>query len=457
MSQSDFGNLSSPLSGTAFFDTHLEPWRDALHSSHSGASRPSYAVNAMFWVDTTTTPYIYYMFDGTDDIKIGEINATTNQFVPANTGHWGGTAGGTANALTLTPTPALGAYAAGVIYDFIVGTTNTAEAPTINISGKGARNLKYNNGSGKVSLPIGALQGATIATIIDDGTDAIVINVRPHNPATAIAAAATINLDNATGDYVSITGTTTATAITLKNGQQVTCVADAAFILTNGASLILPGGANITTAAGDSFVVRGEASGVVRVVNYMRADGTAITGGGGRVLLETQDVSNVAQVDFTSFIDGTYKKYEIEGLEAQPITDNARLYIQTSTDGGATFDSGASDYLYSFTRILTSTIISIVRISGGQSEIEIAETPGTDGWSNAAGETFNFILGLMNPSGTTNKKSMKISAEGHTAGVTEYTSINGMAARDSTADIDAVRIKMHSGNISGLFKLYGIP
>jgi hypothetical protein len=84
MSQYNFGNLVAPLTGTALIDTHLEPWRDALHTMHSGSSRPSYAVAGLMWLDTTTTPWTVKVFDGTDDISIGTINATTNLFAAAN-------------------------------------------------------------------------------------------------------------------------------------------------------------------------------------------------------------------------------------------------------------------------------------------------------------------------------------------------------------------------------------
>jgi hypothetical protein len=85
-----------------------------------------------------------------------------------------------------------------------------------------------------------------------------------------IASAATINLDNAGGDYAHITGTTTITGCTLAQGKERTVVFDASLLLTNGASLILPGNANLQTAAGDAMVVRGEAAGVVRVLHYQR-------------------------------------------------------------------------------------------------------------------------------------------------------------------------------------------
>lgn len=89
--------------------------------------------------------------------------------------------------------------------------------------------------------------------------------------ATDIASAATIDLDSATGNLVDVTGTTTITAITLSQGLERVVRFTGALTLTNGASLVLPGAANITTAAGDFAVFRGYASGVVRCVVYQKS------------------------------------------------------------------------------------------------------------------------------------------------------------------------------------------
>lgn len=94
-----------------------------------------------------------------------------------------------------------------------------------------------------------------------------------------IASAATLNLGAATGDLVDVTGTTTITAITLAQGKVRTVRFTGALTLTNGANLVLPGGANITTAAGDFAIFRGYASGVVRCVGYFRANGRAVDSG----------------------------------------------------------------------------------------------------------------------------------------------------------------------------------
>ncbi|MBN9497865.1 MAG: hypothetical protein J0H39_14000 [Alphaproteobacteria bacterium] len=83
----------------------------------------------------------------------------------------------------------------------------------------------------------------------------------------------------ADGDYLHVTGTTTITGLgTAPNtGAERTIVFDDVLTLTHHAtSLILPGGANITTAAGDVARVRAETTANMRVVAYVKADGTPV-------------------------------------------------------------------------------------------------------------------------------------------------------------------------------------
>lgn len=115
-----------------------------------------------------------------------------------------------------------------------------------------------------------------------------------------IASAGTTNLDNATGDLVDVTGTTTITAITLAEGRGVWVRFTGILTLTHGASLILPTSANITTAAGDVAYFRGYASSVVRCVAYQRLTGAPLAGGGGGVSGPGSSVDNaIARWDGT--------------------------------------------------------------------------------------------------------------------------------------------------------------
>lgn len=116
-----------------------------------------------------------------------------------------------------------------------------------------------------------------------------------------IASAATLNLEAATGNLVDVTGTTTITTITLSNGHERTVRFTDALLLTDGASLVLPGAANITTVAGAYATFRGYAAGVVRCTHYQRLDGKPVigpaaaditdSGTAGRAILKSADYS----------------------------------------------------------------------------------------------------------------------------------------------------------------------
>jgi hypothetical protein len=95
---------------------------------------------------------------------------------------------------------------------------------------------------------------------------------------TAIASASSVNLGAATGSNLHITGTTTITSFgTVAAGVERRVIFDGALTLThNPTSLVLPGNANITTAAGDSAVFISEGSGNWRCVSYNKADGTSV-------------------------------------------------------------------------------------------------------------------------------------------------------------------------------------
>ena len=101
-----------------------------------------------------------------------------------------------------------------------------------------------------------------------------------------IASAGTISVGE--GGYFNITGTTTITDIdfaTDKAGRHIWVKFAGILTLTHNAStLILPTGASITTAAGDTACFVSEGSDAVRCVAYQRASGAALTGSGGLTL-----------------------------------------------------------------------------------------------------------------------------------------------------------------------------
>ena len=84
------------------------------------------------------------------------------------------------------------------------------------------------------------------------------------------------------GDYFICTGTTSFSALTVAADRHFFLEFAGALTITHGAGTIdLPGGANITTAAGDVAEFVSTAANVVTCVNYTKADGTAVVAAGG--------------------------------------------------------------------------------------------------------------------------------------------------------------------------------
>lgn len=183
-----------------------------------------------------------------------------------------------------------------------------------------------------------ALTGAESLPITQAGVDGRVDPQQlanfPESRGSALASASTVDLATATGPFVHITGATTITALgTMQAGTARVVVFDGVLTLThNATSLILPTGANITTAAGDAATFRSEGGGSWRCVDYMRADGTSLAGGIG-----SGDVVGPASAvaDRIAVFDGTTGKllkdggYTIAQLRTLALTSPEN--VQTGT------------------------------------------------------------------------------------------------------------------------------
>lgn len=85
-------------------------------------------------VPTANLPMGTYRHTGVGNAVARTDYAAMGQ-VQDGAGIWCGTAGGTANALTLTPSPAIGAYAAGQVFRFTAGAAANTGATTVAVSG----------------------------------------------------------------------------------------------------------------------------------------------------------------------------------------------------------------------------------------------------------------------------------------------------------------------------------
>lgn len=190
-----------------------------------------------------------------------------------------GTVGGSANAVTLTLSPAPTAYATRMRVWWVVGSTNTAAA-TVNVNSIGAKNIYKKTAAGVVALTGGEMVANQVVTATYDGTQFVLEGIAEGAKGADIASASTVDLGAATGSYVVITGSTG--PITSFGTTQAGVVRDFTFtgtpmITHNATSMILPGAANFTADAGASGRAVSLGSGNWRVLFLSKASGLPIT------------------------------------------------------------------------------------------------------------------------------------------------------------------------------------
>jgi hypothetical protein len=191
---------------------------------------------------------------------------------------WGGQAGGTANAITVTA--ANFTSGDGQSVSFIATNTNTAAA---NVNGV---NVLKDTVSGTFSLSGGEIVSGNLVQLVYDtshGAFHLVNNpVIGSSPKSMLTAGATSDLGSATSRYVSLTGSTTISSFGSSaslNFPLYTLTFTGTNTLVNSASLGLPGNANITTAIGDYAQAVYLGSGNWRIIDYQRATGASVIQG----------------------------------------------------------------------------------------------------------------------------------------------------------------------------------
>ena len=171
-------------------------------------------------------------------------------------------------------------------------------------------------------------------------------------------------------------------------------------------------------------------------------------------LLSTQTASGSASVSFTSGIDSTYDLYIFKFIEINPATDIVDFKFQGSTNGGSGYgitktttafwaahaETGASEFEYRTSQDLAqSTDAQWLNVYAGNGADE-----------NASGELYLFA-----PSSTTYVK--------HFYSTVNYYQNNNYSTEffvsgyfNTTSAINAMQFTMSSGNFDGVIKMYGL-
>ena len=322
-----------------------------------------------------------------------------------------GTVGGTADAITLATnaTYPFQALASGLVVTFKAGSANTGAA-TINVDSLGAKAIRrqgdtalsandivangvymlrydtaYNAAAGAwvllnptVSSSISAASTTETLTGTDtskyltaDGLAAL------WEKGSDIASAGTISIGE--GGYFHVTGTTTITDIdwaTAKDGRAAILVFDGVLTLTyNATTLVLPGAANITTAAGDTCLVVQDSGDNARVVMYSRAATAPSSSAGTWTLISSTSASGDP---LTIALGATYKQLKILGDGISASTSDAFTFDMAVSDDGTNFSAAVVISASGSAGDSSDMVIDLMNtgVSGDKHVGAVTQTPG---------------------------------------------------------------------------------
>lgn len=180
------------------------------------------------------------------------------------------------------------------------------------------------------------------------------------------------------------------------------------------------------------------------------------TGGGGGsdtiglVPIDNQEVTSVASIEFAGDLSTTYDRYELDVTVITPATDNEKLLLQVSEDGGSTWETGASAYSWAYQG----------SSGGGATNSANANYDGfkvTDnvGIGNAAGEFGEMTITVSRPTDTTRETMFRAIGSFINSGGTLVTFRSSGYYKTSSV-VDSVRLIFESGNIQdGDVTIYG--
>jgi len=346
----------------------------ATYTDSTGASANSNPIildangEANVWLSNAA--YKFTLKDANDVLQWTVDNIIGVGFVQANIVYWGATSSGSANAQTIITNPQFTTYQTPLIISFISGFNNTGPT-TINANSLGAVNILKESTSGPVPLTGGEIIEGNIYQLSFDGTDFQILNSPSNFPGaeTTVASATTTSISNHNTNAIAISGTTTITSFGT-SGDSTSAFYFLRFTgsltLTNNAtSLILPGGANIVTQAGDTAIVQDLGSNNWKVTQYTRVNGSPILPSG--VQGQFKNLKTAWASNTTLTITADQITLYAPTLPAWLTVSTVNLTNTISTSGANGLDTGSvanSTWYYSYviynpTTLTTASLISL--------------------------------------------------------------------------------------------------
>lgn len=165
------------------------------------------------------------------------------------------------------------------------------------------------------------------------------------------------------------------------------------------------------------------------------------------VMIDDVTASDDAQVDISWDLD--FELVHVLINNVRPVTPGVRFYARSSSDGGSTFDSGATDYRTLSTAFGTS---AAGFASNGISELSLTDDANTmSATANGA-----YLVTVRRPFDAGLYTAIQHWG-GHMTGVGGVVCISGFGWRNVAGRVDALRFFMSSGNIdAGRFFAWGV-
>ena len=174
-------------------------------------------------------------------------------------------------------------------------------------------------------------------------------------------------------------------------------------------------------------------------------------------LISDTDISNAASYSFTGFDSSKYDSYEFVFHSVKPATNNVYLHARFSTDGGSSYDNGASDYSW----FLINNNADGATGDHDTADTEIALSGDLNSvkayiGNDTADAGVHGRFELFFPHVTTVRTVAGWTIFGDAGGSSYSNILTGSGMRLTAQDTDGLQFLFSSGNIaSGTIKVYG--